>query len=171
MELIIAKNNNDVIGDKGKMLWHIPGDMKYFRSVTENQIVIMGRKTFQSLPNGPLPNRINIVLTRQADKWNDTLTWNDPGPNKLFFTDLDNCEKIIHKIVQETKKRVIVIGGVEIYKLFLDKCDVFHITRVYDNSEGDTKMEIDDVVEDMYCDFVISLLLCRFFCVLSNSTL
>lgn len=149
MELIVAKNNNDVIGDKGKMLWHIPGDMKYFRSVTENQIIIMGRKTFDSLPNGPLPNRINIVLTRDAEKWKDKET------NQLFFTDLDNYETIINKIIQETNKRVIVIGGVEIYKLFLDKCDVFHITRVYDNSEGDTKVEIDDVVEDMYCDMAI----------------
>ena len=149
MELIVAKNNNDVIGDKGKMLWHIPGDMKYFRSVTENQIIIMGRKTFESLPNGPLPNRINIVLTREADKWKDKET------DQLFFTDLDNYEKIINKIVQKTNKRIIIIGGVEIYKLFLDKCDVFHVTRVYDNREGDTKMDIDDVVKDMYCDFAI----------------
>ena len=149
MELIVAKNNNNVIGDKGNMLWHIPGDMKYFRSVTENQIIIMGRKTFESLPNGPLPNRINIVLTRDAEKWKNKET------DQLFFTDLDNYETIINKTVQETKKRVIVIGGVEIYKLFLDKCDVFHITRVYDNSEGDTKIEIDDVVKDMYCDLAI----------------
>lgn len=149
MELIVAKNNNNVIGDKGKMLWHIPGDLNYFRSVTENQIIIMGRKTFESLPNGHLPERINIVLTREADKWKDKET------NQLYFTDLDNYETLVNKLVQDTHKRVIVIGGSEIYKLFLDKCDIIHVTRVYENSEGDTTIDIDEVVENMYCDHAI----------------
>jgi len=64
-ELIVACTKDGIIGYNNKIPWHIPEDLKYFRNTTLNSIVIMGRKTFESLPNGYLKNRINIVITNK----------------------------------------------------------------------------------------------------------
>ena len=145
MELIVAKNKNNVIGDKGTLLWHVPGDLKYFREITDKQIIVMGRKTYESLPNGPLPNRINVVLSRDADKWKSQET------NDLYFTNLENIDALLTKLNDNTKRRIIIIGGVEIYKEFIDKCEVFHVTQIYDWSDGDTVFDIDRVTQDLEC--------------------
>jgi dihydrofolate reductase len=147
MELIVAKNQNNVIGDKGKLLWHVPGDLKYFREITDNQIVVMGRKTYDSLPNGPLPNRINVVLTRDTEKYKIQKT------NELYFTSLEDSEAVLSNLVADTNKRVIIIGGVDIYNNFMNKCKVFHVTQIYDWSDGDTVFDIDDVTQKLDCSY------------------
>ena len=64
MELIVAQSLNGIIGHKGSLLWHLSGDLKRFKRITMDTIINMGRKTFESFPNGQIPNRINIVLSR-----------------------------------------------------------------------------------------------------------
>ena len=145
MELIVAKNQNNVIGNEGKLLWHVPGDLKYFKEVTENQIIVMGRKTYESLPNGPLSNRINVVFTRNVEKWKSQET------PELYFTNLENSDSLLTKLVADTNKRVIIVGGVEIYNHFIDRCTVFHVTHMHDWSEGDTVFDIDKITEHMEC--------------------
>ena len=86
MELVVARNELCYIGDdKNGLLYHIKDDMKHFRRLTKGHIVLMGRNTFESLPNGPLPNRIHIVLTRNANT--------DTGSNTtVYFSDLEHYE-------------------------------------------------------------------------------
>ena len=68
MEAIVAVNKKNIIGNENTIPWYVPEDLQYFRKTTQNHVVIMGRKTYESFPNGPLPKRLNIVLTRTPDK-------------------------------------------------------------------------------------------------------
>jgi len=132
-ELIVALSSNGVIGNKNKIPWYIPEDLKHFKQITQNSIVIMGRKTFDSLPNGPLPNRINIVLSRAH-----VLSCSD----NVFFTDMDNLFDIV-KNNRGENKRVFVIGGSEIYSLLISECEIIHMTIVYEDIEGDCILPIE----------------------------
>ncbi len=132
MNLIVAMNEYDVIGDGSKLLWNIPEDLKRFKNLTMGQIVIMGRKTFESLPfkNG-LPSRINIVLTRNPEKYKYS-TIN----NLLYFVTENDLEHVLKKY-ENQGKRVFVIGGGEIYKKLLPRCNKAYITVVYHNKVED----------------------------------
>ena len=66
-EMVVAVDTNGCIGKANSIPWHLPEDLKHFKELTLNQIVIMGRRTFESLPNGPLKNRLNIVISSQPD--------------------------------------------------------------------------------------------------------
>ena len=101
-----------------KLLFRIPEDMAYFKKKTENNIVIMGRKTFESLPNKkPLSNRVNIVLTRKNLKEN----------NDIIIC--HSIDEVISKIT-DIDKEVYIIGGEEIYKQFLNYCSEALITKI-----------------------------------------
>jgi len=119
IKLIVARSKNYVIGnEKNDLPWHIPEDMTYFKEMTKNQIVVMGRKTFDSLPfkNG-LPNRENIVLSKSNI---------DLGENVKIYND-------INLLIKNYKdKDIWVIGGAEIYKLFIDMdiVDEIYLTEV-----------------------------------------
>jgi dihydrofolate reductase len=133
MELIVACSQNNIIGYKNKLLWNIPEDLKRFYKITKNNIVVMGRKTFESI-GSPLKNRINIVITRRYDKIKvDT---------NLYFTNIENFDNLIEEINKDNKK-IIIIGGASIYKLFLPKCNIVNITMIYKDYEGDTMFCID----------------------------
>jgi dihydrofolate reductase len=108
--------------------WHIPEDLKYFRNTTINNIVIMGRKTFESLPCGYLKNRINIVITNKS--------YNNLNPN-IIFTNYQNIFSIIEKLQTEENKKIFIIGGSEIYRLFFDHCNIIHLTVIDNNITGD----------------------------------
>ena len=82
-ELIFASDINGVIGNNNTIPWYVPEDLSYFRKITTYGIVVMGRKTFESLPNGYLKNRINIVITNNYKNYNNI-------DNTLIFTDFDN---------------------------------------------------------------------------------
>ena len=135
LELIVAVNQDGIIGINNKIPWHIPEDLKRFKQLTEGHIVIMGRKTYESLPpkNRPLKNRVNIVLTSKPglyfSKENDE---NDENNNNLSFTTRENLSNVIKKnLVGGVAKRIFIIGGSEIYHLFIDYCSIIHMTRVY----------------------------------------
>ena len=116
---IVAVDNNWGIGYDGELLERIPEDMKYFRELTENNTVIMGRKTFESLPNGGLPNRKNVVLTSMPE---------------AGFINCFACESI-HEALDlcEKEEQIFLIGGSLVYKLGLDFADKMYLTRVHAN--------------------------------------
>lgn len=128
MEAIVAVNKRNVIGRENKLIWNIPEDLKHFRRKTENEIIIMGRKTYESLPRGGLKNRINIVLTGNPERYKEE------EHNNLYFTKLENLEE---KMEKYKEKKKIVIGGSEIYELFIERYDKVYLTKVYNEEEGD----------------------------------
>ena len=119
MNIIVAADKNWGIGKDNKLLVSIPSDMKFFRQTTTGKVVVMGRKTLESFPNGqPLKNRVNIVLT--SDK-------NYKVKDAIVVHDLDELHK---ELEQYNSEDVYVIGGESIYRQLLDECDVAHITKI-----------------------------------------
>ena len=116
--IIVAIAENGAIGYKGDLIYHLSADLKRFKQLTTGNTVIMGRKTFQSLPKGALPNRRNIVLTRQKD-----LSF----PGAEVYSSLD--EALTHCTRDE---KTYIIGGAQIYILALQLADELEITLVHD---------------------------------------
>lgn len=126
MNLIAAVDKNWGIGCKNKLLVSIPADMKFFRETTLGKVVVMGRKTLESFPNGqPLKKRVNIVLTHDADyKVNDAVI-------------VHSMEELWEELKKYASEDIYVIGGETIYKQLLDECDVAHITKIDYEFEAD----------------------------------
>ena len=122
--IIAAAAKNGVIGKEGKLPWHIPEDLKHFKRLTTGHPVIMGRKTFESLPNGPLKNRDNIILTHHTGFQVNGAT--------VVHTIEEACNAV------KDASEAFVIGGGEIYKLFLPLTDRMYITLIGDSYEADT---------------------------------
>lgn len=127
MNLIVAVDKNWAIGNKGKLLVTIPADQKLFRDETKGKVVVMGRKTLESLPSGqPLRERTNIVLTRNKDFARKGVT--------VFH----NIEETMEYLKQFPSEDVFVIGGEEIYRQFLPYCDTAHVTWIDYAYQADT---------------------------------
>ena len=123
--LLVAAAENNAIGKNNQLLWHLPNDMKFFKNTTWGMVVIMGRKTYESVDK-PLPGRFNIVITRQADwKADDVIT----------ATDLNDA---LQKAAETNCKEIFVIGGGEIYKQSMEIADKIYITRVHASFDADT---------------------------------
>jgi dihydrofolate reductase len=139
-ELIVAMSENYVIGHNHQMPWHIPEDLKFFKRMTLNSIIVMGRKTFDSFPNGPLPNRVHVVITKTPDLYADK-------ENVTYCTYEDATRAIDH--YRTTRNRVFIIGGAEIYKLFFNSCTALHITLIDESFVGDTYFPytLDELLE------------------------
>lgn len=121
MKLIVAVDENWNIGKDGDLLIKIPDDLKRFKEITNGKAVFMGRKTLESLPNGnPLPNRTNIVLTRDKDYKNDKC---------VVINSVDEIE---------LDDDIFVIGGGQVYSLMLPYCDTAYITMVHNSFDADT---------------------------------
>lgn len=122
MEIVVAITENFVIGANGDMPWHLPADLCHFKAITSNGAIVMGRRTWDSIGR-PLPNRINIVLTRQKDLMIEGAT-------------------IVHSLDEAIRaaegKRLFIIGGGEIYLQALPLATTMHITRIHTTVEGDT---------------------------------
>lgn len=119
MNLIAAVDKNWAIGNKNQLLVRIPADQKFFRETTTGKVVVMGRKTLESFPNGlPLKNRTNIVLTR--DK-------NYEVKDAIVLHSLEDLREELKKYPSED---IYIIGGETIYRQLLDECDVAHITKI-----------------------------------------
>ncbi len=124
--MIVARAANGVIGRDGALPWHIPADLRRFKALTADRPMIMGRKTFESLP-GLLPGRRHIVLTRGD--------WSAPGAEVV--RDLPSA-------LSRAAGDVAIIGGAQIFALFEPLADRFEITEVEDAVEGDTTMPPPD---------------------------
>ena len=126
LSMIVAVANNNVIGGDNKLLWHIPEDLKRFKAITTGNTIIMGRKTFESLP-GVLPNRKHIIITR----------------DKNFKIHNDNVEiinsidEVINRFIN-TSEMAFIIGGGEIYKQLIHSVNKLFLTEVLENFNGDT---------------------------------
>ena len=120
---IVAVDNDWGIGFNGELLEHIPEDLKYFKELTMNNIVVMGRKTWDSLPKKPLPNRFNIVIS------NSERCITSEGAARISLNEAKN---------RMTNNEVdwFVIGGGQIYKQLLPLCDKVYITKIYKNHEN-----------------------------------
>lgn len=119
MNLIASVDNNWAIGKNNQLLVSIPADMKFFRTTTTGKVVVMGRKTLESFPNGqPLKNRTNIVLTHDR-----TYRVKDA----VVVYSMDELREELKKYDSED---IYVIGGESIYRQLVDECDVAHITKI-----------------------------------------
>jgi dihydrofolate reductase len=120
--LIAACSSNRVIGKDNTLIWKIPGDLKRFKDLTIGNPILMGRKTFESIGK-PLPNRTNIVLTRDKNwKMDGCLVYNHPDELLPLF-EMDN---------------LFIIGGGEIYNMFIRKADRIELTLIDKDFDGDT---------------------------------
>jgi len=126
---IAAMARNRVIGVDNGLPWNIPEDMKFFRQMTQKKILIMGRKTFESLP-GHLPGRFHIVISRSEISAEE--------PDLKFVSSLDEALKLAQKMIPPWNEEVMVIGGAEIYKLALPKTDRIYLTEIEKDYSGDT---------------------------------
>jgi dihydrofolate reductase len=122
---IVAASENNVIGSKGDMPWHLPNDFKYFKNKTWGMPVIMGRKSYEALKKS-LPGRINIVVTKKTDF----------QPEDVFV--VNNIEDAIAKAKESDAKEIFIIGGGEIFKQTIDIVSRIYLTRVHATVEGDT---------------------------------
>ncbi len=124
ISLIAAMSENGVIGNHNALPWHLPEELKYFHEKTRGKPVIMGRKTFDSMRNKPLPNRANIILTQD-----------------LNFTAPD-CS-VVHSVVSALEaagdcEETMIIGGAQIYEIFLPMVSRIYLTIVHQICTGDT---------------------------------
>ena len=116
ISLIVAVAEDGAIGDKGNLLWHLSSDLKRFKAITTGYTIIMGRKTYDSLPNGALPNRRNIVISRQLKSLKDA----------EVYSDIDEALK-----ATSDEDIVYIIGGGEIYKKTFPRAEELHLTLVH----------------------------------------
>ena len=140
--MIAARSQNGIIGKDQTMPWHVSGDLKFFKKTTSGKPVIMGRKTFEGLKEkfgGGLPNRTNIILTRDKDYKSDGIT---------ACQDLKSCIETAKKsALKDNKDEIFIIGGGEVYKLGLEFADKIYLTEININVEGDTYFpEIDKTI-------------------------
>lgn len=122
ISIIVVIAENYAIGKNNQLLWHISDDLKRFKKITSGHKVIMGKKTFQSLPKGPLPNRMNIVI---SDDHNDQ--FKDCEMAYSIQEAIDKCDR---------DKENFIIGGGSIYKQFLPFAGKLYITKVNKTFEG-----------------------------------
>lgn len=124
--MIAAMGTNREIGRGNKLLWKLPGDMKFFKEMTTGKIVVMGRKTWESIGRKPLPNRVNIVITRQ-----ETSYWMESFGNPMFMN-LEQLQRFLelNSKLYKCEDDVFIIGGAEIYKEFVNAVKEVYITEV-----------------------------------------
>ena len=127
MNLIVAVDNNWAIGNKNKLLVSIPNDMKHFREETTGKVVVLGRKTLETFPQGqPLKNRTNIILTKNKNfKVKDAIV-------------VHSLEALLEELKNYEDEDVYVIGGDSVYKQLLPYCNIAHVTKVDHEYEADT---------------------------------
>jgi dihydrofolate reductase len=130
---VVAVARNGVIGRDGGLPWHIPADLRRFKEITMGKPVVMGRKTWESLPKKPLPGRRNIVITRQRD-------FAAPGAETAR-----NAAEAVALCAGEHE--ICVIGGGEIYRMFWPMADRLYLTEVDLDVAGDTRFPDVDAAQ------------------------
>jgi dihydrofolate reductase len=128
ISIIVAIAENNAIGKNNQLLWHLPADMKIFKEKTIGHCVITGRKNYESIPEKfrPLPNRTNIVITRQK---------NYQAPGAIVVSSL---QEAIEKAKAISDDEIFIIGGGEIYAQSLSLADKIYLTKVHHTFDADT---------------------------------
>ncbi|MCD7972311.1 MAG: dihydrofolate reductase [Candidatus Azobacteroides sp.] len=117
ISIIVAVDENNAIGKNKQLLWHLPYDLKNFKKITSGHAIIMGRRTFESLPAGALPNRKNVVLT---------------GVPEAIIDNVFACTSIKEALTLcEKEEEVFMIGGALVYRQALPMADTLYLTRVH----------------------------------------
>lgn len=158
MNLIVAVDKNWAIGCNNELLVSIPADMKFFRQTTTGKVVVMGRKTLESFPNGmPLKNRTNIVLTANQ---------NYKAEGAVI---VHSMEELLEELKKYNSEDIYVIGGDSIYRQMLPYCDLAHVTKIDHAYQADAFFPnldekpqwqiIDDSEEQTYFDLEYQFLL------------
>lgn len=124
LSLIVAHDNNRVIGFENKMPWHIPGDLAYFKKMTMDKAMVMGRKTYESIGR-VLPGRKNIIVTRNSEY-------------QVEGAEVVNDLAQAIKIASAHHEEVMIIGGEQIFRAILPTADRLYITFIQQTFEGDT---------------------------------
>jgi dihydrofolate reductase len=133
--IVVAIAENGMIGQGGRMPWRLSSDMKYFRRLTMGKPLIMGRKTFASLPNA-LDGRDNIVVTRNAEF---------AGEGATVTHSLGEALQLARKCAEmRVTDEIMIVGGAEIYREALGLADRIYLTRVHASPEGDTTFPLAD---------------------------
>ncbi len=132
LSLIAAVADNNCIGLNNKLPWHLPEDMEHFKKITTGKIVLMGRKTWESLPEKfrPLPKRLNIVVTRQK--------------NFVVPAGVEIFDSIASSIERHAGQEIVVIGGAQLYAETLPLADTLYITEVHKTVAGDAFFPVID---------------------------
>jgi dihydrofolate reductase len=131
ISLVLAMADNGVIGAQGALPWRIADDMKRFKALTMGKPIVMGRKTWDSLPRKPLPGRTNIVVTRDT-------AWHADGAVVVHSLD---------EALARDAEEIAIIGGAEIYKAALPRADIVHLTQVHADFDGDAHMPVFDAAQ------------------------
>lgn len=126
MNAIVAVDNNWAIGCKNSLLVRIPADHKNFRQETTGKVVVLGRKTLETFPQGmPLPNRVNIILSTNPDyKVKDAVV-------------VHSKEELTEELSKYSSEDIYIIGGESVYRMMLPECDVVHVTKIDHDYEAD----------------------------------
>ncbi len=139
VSLIVAMDAQRGIGKNNDLMWHLPKDMQFFKDTTQGQIVVMGRKNYDSIPEKyrPLPNRLNVILTRNKEF---------KAPNCLVFHSLTAC---FAHFKEEEDRAVFIIGGGEIYRMALDSTELneMYITHVHHAYDAETYFPVFNEAE------------------------
>lgn len=125
LTFVWTEDENQLIGQANQLPWHLPADLKHFKAITMGDAVLMGRKTYESLPIKPLPNRRNIILTRNKD-------YVAPG------AEVFHSKEAVMSAIDSDQQTLHIIGGGEIFKLFIDEVDELYQTIIEGDFEGDT---------------------------------
>lgn len=125
--IIVAVAENNVIGKDNTLIWHLPADMKFFKEKTTGHCIITGRKNYESIPAKfrPLPNRTNIVITRQNDY---------DAPGAIVVSSLEDA---LQKAKETGDNEIFIIGGGEIFKQGLHLADTLYVTHIHHTFIGD----------------------------------
>lgn len=139
IKILVACDENRVIGKNNALIWHLPADLKRFKELTTGNVIIMGRKTFDSIGR-PLPNRITIVITRQMDYQQEGVII------------VHSLEEAILKAKSLHRGDIYIVGGAEIYRMAMGVADEIELTLLHDIFEGDAFFpEIDSTVWKEVC--------------------
>lgn len=137
MNFIVVVDKQWNIGCGGKLLTHIPEDLKFFKKITLNKVVVMGRKTFESLPGKrPLEGRINVILTKDRNfKAEGTIICH-------------SMEELFETLKAYPSEDVFIIGGGAIYEQLIPYCNKGYVTKIDDEFRGDTRIRNLDIMEE-----------------------
>ena len=149
MNLIVAVDNNWAIGCKNKLLVSIPADHKFFRQETTGKVVVLGRKTLETFPQGmPLKNRTNIILST------------DPAYQVKDAVVVHSKEELLKELEQYRSEDIYIIGGESVYRMMLPYCDVAHVTKIdhayeadayFPDLDADAEWEMTKISEEQTC--------------------
>ncbi|HOO26202.1 MAG TPA: dihydrofolate reductase [Clostridiales bacterium] len=127
MQAIVAVDKNWGIGYKNELLFHVPEDMKFFKEKTLGKVVVMGKNTFLSLPGqNPLPNRVNIVLSRSKNF----------NPDGIVL--INSLEDLLEKLQEFESEDIFIVGGQSVYKMMLPYCHKIYVTHFDEEVTADT---------------------------------